>query len=184
MEATQGERAQVAREVKDEAINQAHDLKSATAEHAGAMTNEAKAKAVDVAHDVKHELVKHGDAQAERVAGALHATGRQLEVMADGGEPGTVADVTRQLGGAAQQLAGRLESGGVNGVADDLRGFARRQPGLFLAAAGLAGFVVVRALRAAPSGAMSGGSSSGSPAQPAALTPMTPEAAISPVPAR
>jgi hypothetical protein len=46
----------------------------------------------------------------------------------------------------------------VQGVAEDLRRFARRQPGLFLAGAGIAGFVVARLLR---SGAMSGSSGDG-----------------------
>jgi hypothetical protein len=35
----------------------------------------------------------------------------------------------------------------VQGVGGDLRRFARRQPGLFLAAAGVAGFVMTRMLR-------------------------------------
>ena len=67
--------------------------------------------------------------------------------MASAGQPGPVPDMTRQLAGKSRQVASRLEEGGVQGVGDDLRQFARRQPGLFLAAAGLAGFVVTRTLR-------------------------------------
>ena len=138
------EQAQAA---KDEAINRAGDLKDTALEHVGAMTDDAKEQATNVAHDVRRELESQGDAQAKRAASALHGVGAQLADMAKAGQPGAVSDVTRQLADKSRQIAGRLEEGGVQGVSDDLRRFARRQPGLFLAAAGVAGFVVTRLLR-------------------------------------
>jgi hypothetical protein len=132
---------------KDEALNQASDLKDTALEHVGALTDDAKDKATNVAHDVRRELETQGDAQAKRAASALHSVGSQLHDMADSGQPGAVTDVTRQLADKSRQAASRLEEGGVQGVGDDLRRFARRQPGLFLAAAGVAGFVVTRLLR-------------------------------------
>jgi len=132
---------------KEEAVDRAHDLSSSTAEHAAAVKNDAKDKAVSVAKDVRKELATQGDVQAKRVASALHDMGGQLQSMAESGEPGTVTDVTRQVADKSRQLASRLEDGGVEGVSDDLRRFARRQPGVFLAVAGVAGFVVTRLLR-------------------------------------
>jgi hypothetical protein len=79
--------------------------------------------------------------------------------MANSGQPGAVTDVTRQLADKSRQVASRLEECGVQGVGDDLRRFARRQPGLFLAAAGVAGFVVTRLLRNAQGNALSGAQS-------------------------
>ena len=99
------------------------------------------------AHDVRRELESQGDVQAKRVASTLHDVGSQLDDMAASGQSGPVTDVTRQLADKTRQVASRLEEGGVQGVGDDLRRFARRQPGLFLAAAGVAGFVVTRVLR-------------------------------------
>jgi plasmid stabilization system protein ParE len=139
---------------KDEALNQASDLKDTALGHMGALTDDAKDKATDVAHDVRRELETQGDAQAKRAASALHNVGSQLHDMADSGQPGTVTDVTRQLADKSRQVASRLEEGGVQGVGDDLRRLARRQPGLFLAAAGVAGFVVTRALRNAQGSAV------------------------------
>jgi hypothetical protein len=136
-----------AQAAKDEAINQAGDLKDTALEHVGAVTADAKEKATNVAHDVRRELETQGNTQAKRAASALHDVGAQLSDMANAGQPGPVSDVTRQLADKSRQVASRLEEGGVQGVGDDLRRFARRQPGLFLAAAGVAGFVVTRVLR-------------------------------------
>jgi hypothetical protein len=132
---------------KEEAVDRAHDLSSSTAKHAAAVKNEAKDKAVTVARDVRQELETQGDVQAKRVASALHDVGGQLQSMAESGQPGAVTDLTRQVADKSRQFASRLEDGGVEGVSDDLRHFARRQPGVFLAAAGVAGFVVTRLLR-------------------------------------
>ena len=129
---------------KDEAINQAGVLKETAVEHVGTLTSDAKDRASDVARDVRRELESQGDSQAKRAASMLHDVGTQLTDMASGAEPGPVQQVTRQLADKSRQVATRLDEDGVQGVGDDLRRFARRQPGLFLAAAGLAGFVVTR----------------------------------------
>jgi hypothetical protein len=68
--------------------------------------------------------------------------------MAGAAEPGLLTDVTRQLADAADRTGGRMEQGGLQSVADELRSFARRQPGVFLLGAGLAGFLAARLLRA------------------------------------
>jgi hypothetical protein len=154
--------------VKDEAVEHAHDLKEAAVEHAGAVTEEAKGKVIDVAHDVRRELESQGDAQTRRLGGAVHDASRQLHDMADRAEPGQVGRMTRQLAGGAERLAGRLEAGGLQGVGDDLRGFARRRPGMFLCAAGVAGFVATRVLR---SGGSSSDSSGPSPSSTAMSRP-------------
>jgi len=158
------EQAQAA---KDEAVNQASDLKDTALEHVGAVTADAKERAINVAHDVRRELETQGDAQAKRAASALHNVGSQLSDMANAGQPGPVSDVTRQLADKSRHVAGRLEEGGVQAVGDDLRQFARRQPGLFLAVAGVAGFVVTRILR----NAQSNGNPAGQAASPFATTP-------------
>ena len=136
-----------AADVKEQAVEQAHELKDTSVEHVSAVAQEAKAKAVNVGHDVRRELESQGDTQARRLATTLRDTGRQLNDMADGAEPGPLGQATRQLAGSSDRLAGRLEEGGIHGVADDVRAFAQRQPIMFLLAAGAAGFVVTRMLR-------------------------------------
>jgi hypothetical protein len=147
-----------------DAKEQAAELKDTSVEHVGAVAQEAKEKAINVGHDVRRELESQGNTQARRLATTLRDTGRQLNDMADGAEPGPVGQVTRQLAGGADRLAGRLQEGGIHGVGEDLRGFAQRQPVVFLLAAGAAGFVVTRMLRSA--GASSGANSTSAPAGP------------------
>jgi len=165
--------------VKDQALEKAHDLKDTAVEHAGAVTQEAKGKALDVAHDVTRELQSQGDQQARRVGVALRDASRQLRDMADGAEPGQVGQMTRQLADGADRLAGRIEDGGVQGIGEDLRQFARRNPGTFLFAAGVAGFLTMRVLRNA-SGEQSsnGGSSNGSSSAPATPSESLPTATV------
>ena len=151
-------------EVKEQAVEQAHELKDTSVEHVSAVAQEAKEKALNVGHDVRRELENQGDTQARRLATTLRDTGRQLHDMADGAEPGPLGQATRQLAGGTDRLAGRLEEDGIHGVADDLRAFAQRQPVVFLLAAGAAGFVVTRMLRS--TGASSGASSTSAPARP------------------
>ena len=117
-----------------------------------AVTQEAKEKATNVAHDIRRELESQGDSQAKRLATTLHDAGRQLHDMANGAEPGPLTQVTRQLAEGTERLAGRVDDGGLHGIGDELRGFARRQPVLFLVAAGTAGFLVTRMLRHAGGG--------------------------------
>jgi len=148
-----------AQAAKEEAMNQASDLKDTAREHVGAMTDDAKEKATNVAHDVRRELETQGDTQAKRAASALHNVGSQLSDMANAGQPGPVVDVTRQLADKSRQIASRLEERGVQGVGGDLRRFARRQPGLFLAAAGVTGFLVTRMLRNVQGNGSGGGQS-------------------------
>jgi len=144
-------------DVREQAVEQAHELKDTSVEHVSAVAQDAKEKAINVGHDVRRELENQGNEQARRLATTLRDTGRQLNDMADGADPGPLGQATRQLAVGTDRLAGRLEEDGIHGVAEDLRAFAQRQPIVFLFAAGAAGFVVTRMLRSA--GASSSASS-------------------------
>jgi hypothetical protein len=157
--------------VKDQAVDQAASLKDTAVEHAGALTSEAKDKASNVLHDVRRDLETQGESQTQRLATSLHDTGRQLRDMADGADPGNVTTMTRQLADGVERAASRLEQGGLQGFGDDLRQFARRQPGLFLAGAALAGFMVTRMLRSSGMASSSGPSMGSSPQPSTAALP-------------
>jgi hypothetical protein len=132
--------------VREEAAREAATVKDRALEETGAVVGEAKRQAGHVADEARQELRRQGDEQAHRLAGGLHDTGRQLHAMADAGD-GLVADLARQASDRVEHLATTLDQRGLDGVAQDVRGFARRRPGLFLAAAGAAGFAVARAIR-------------------------------------
>jgi hypothetical protein len=88
--------------------------------------------------------------QTERLSGSLRQASDQLRAMGQGrGAPsGVVSDLTNQLADVTGGMAGRLESGGLDGAIADVKRFARNRPAVFLAAAAGAGFVVGRLLKA------------------------------------
>ena len=150
--------------VKDEVATQGGELKNVAAEHVGALAGQAKEQARNVVSDARSELERQADEQARRLGGALHEAEGQLHSMAEVGDPGVVTDLTRQLADSVGRVSDTIDRGGVQAVAEDLRAFARRQPGLFLVGAGVAGFVAVRLLRAGATS--SNGSSSGATPAP------------------
>jgi len=148
--------------------SQASELKDAAKDHAGAVVTEAREQARNVMNDARDQLQQQADQQARRAGDGLHAASDQLRSMADAGQPGVVTDLTRQLAGGLERVSDRIGEGGLKAVGDDLRSFARRQPGLFLLGAGVAGFLAARAIRA--SGTPSSGAEPEAPsARPAAI---------------
>jgi chaperonin GroEL (HSP60 family) len=144
--------------VTNEATERASELKDTAAEHVGAVASEAKEQARNVMDQTRSEVTRQLDEQGRRMGQSVRQASDQLRSMAGNAEPGVVSDITRQLGDGLANVANTVEEGGVQGVAEQLRDLARRQPGLFLAGAGIAGFVVARLLR---SGAMSGAGTNG-----------------------
>jgi hypothetical protein len=167
-ETTGGTRArEAAGAVTTEVSDRASELKDSANEHVGAVASEAKEQARNVVDQTRSELGRQLDEQGRRMGKEMRRASDQLRSMAGSGEPGAVSDITRQLGDGLANVAQTVEQDGVQGIGDDLRKLARRQPGLFLAGAGIAGFLVARLLR---SGAMTGSSgSNGSGPSPTSL---------------
>jgi hypothetical protein len=140
---------EAANEIKDTAANEAAKLKGVAGQHAGELAHQAKTEVRNVMSDARDEMQRQIDTQAHRLGGALQDAGGQLRSMAEGAHPGFVTDLAAQLGQTLDRVAATIDRGGAEAVADDLRSLARRQPGLFLLGAGLAGFVAARLLRAA-----------------------------------
>ncbi len=95
---------------------------------------------------------------AERVSSVAHAfrkTGEQLREE----EQGDLAGYTDRVAEQVEKVSGYLEGKGLRDVMDDVSAFARRQPGLFVGGALVAGLVAARFLRS--SGHSGGGYSSG-----------------------
>lgn len=136
------------REVAEHAKAQAGAVAGTARQQAGAVAGEARARAMTVVSDATRQAQEQGDAQAQRLAGSFRDASRQLRSMADGDpQSGPVMDLTRHAGDWLEEWAGKLDDGGVRGVAGDLQRYARRRPGAFLLGAGVAGFFAGRLLR-------------------------------------
>ncbi len=131
-------------------VEKASDVRSAAAGEARGVAQDAKYHARQVAHESRESLRSEASNQAARVASTLRDIGGQLQSMAQSQTGGGVAvDMSRQLADTASRVADKLETGGVDATLADVKSFARRRPGMFLAGAIGAGFVVGRLLKAA-----------------------------------
>ena len=114
----------------------------------------------------RSELTDQAQVQQARVATGLHSIADQLRTMAtDSSEQGAVADLTHQAAEKTREVANFFENRDPGGVLDEVRAFARKRPGAFLALALGAGVVAGRLAR----GIAADPDEGASPAQQAAL---------------
>lgn len=160
---------QAAKDAQAQAGEAAEDVKAKVGEAA----QEARGRAEGVKDKVKEQASEaRGRVQAEaekgfeqgkgrvaeRVSSVAHAfrkTGEQLREE----DQGDLAGYTDRVAEQVERVSSYLEGKGLRDVLDDVSAFAKRQPGLFVGGALVAGLVAARFLRS--SGHSDGGSSSG-----------------------
>jgi hypothetical protein len=119
-----------------------------TADETKVVVAEAKENARDLVADARGQLRAQADEQASRLAGALHGLGAQLSSMSRADDAsGAAMEMARQAAQRSEQIASRIEQGGLDEVMDDAKRFARNRPVLFLLSAIGAGFVVGRIIK-------------------------------------
>jgi hypothetical protein len=170
--------------VKDEATSAAQDVAGTAKQGAGHVAHEARNQARELWGQSRDELVGQAGNQQAKVAQGLRSLGSELQSMAEGSQAGGPAtDLVREAASRVDSVAGWLENREPGDVVEQLRSFARRRPGTFLAAAAVAGLVGGRLTRAAVDehrDSSSGGASSGV-ASPGAVNPGA-SAATAPAP--
>jgi hypothetical protein len=143
--------------VKEDAADVAGTAKqgvSEVAQEAGAQAREVAGKAKDQARDLvdqaTSEVRSRASEQAERAAAGLEQLTSRVQALVAGRpeDAGPLREYAVQLGERTQRAAEQLRARGVDGVLDDVRSFARRRPGAFLAGAAAAGFMVGRLVKA------------------------------------
>ncbi len=152
-------------------------------EHAGAVAQDAKestksvastaaSEAKDVAHEARTQLRQFFDqltgeatdqasGQTQRAVQGLRSLGSELSGMADSqqGESGMAADLARQGASRLDAAASWLEGREPGEILDEVRSFARRRPGTFIAGAAILGLVggrLTRGLTSDESGSSNG----------------------------
>jgi hypothetical protein len=119
-------------------------------EQAGQVTAEATRQVKHLVGQARTELSGQAQTQQERAATGLHSVGDQLKAMASGnGQPGVAADLAQQAADKVHEVAGWLENKEPADLLEDVRAYARRRPGMFLAIALGAGLVAGRLVRGA-----------------------------------
>ncbi len=94
-------------------------------------------------------MVKQVDAQHERLAGGLRTVSTQIR---EGDTSGVVGQILSEASQRLEAVAGHLERTGPQGVVQDLRGYAKRNPSSFLLGAALAGLVSGRLAKGVKAG--------------------------------
>lgn len=152
-------------------------------EHAGAVAQDAKestksvastaaSEAKDVAHEARTQLrqlfdqltgeaTDQASGQTQRAVQGLRSLGTELSGMAESqqGQSGMAADLARQGASRLDAAASWLDGREPGEILDEVRTFARRRPGTFIAGAAILGLVGGRLTRGLTSDAS--GSSNG-----------------------
>jgi hypothetical protein len=120
----------------------------AVKEQAAEVTAEAGKQVKQLLSQTQSELRDQAGATQQRVSEGLHALADELAGMAqNSNQDGPATDLARQAADKAQQAAGWLEGRDPGALLDEVRSFARRKPGAYLAIALGAGVLAGRLTR-------------------------------------
>jgi hypothetical protein len=109
-------------------------------------------------HQLRSEATGQASTQSDRAVQGLRDLGDELKQMASSsGQNGLATDLAAQAADRVHAVAGWLDQRQPGEVLDEVRSFARRRPGTFLAAAAVVGLIGGRLTRGLTAG--SGGSS-------------------------
>jgi hypothetical protein len=163
--------AEQGQQVKDEASQQARDVAGTARDQASQVADEARTQARSLAEDAKQQVQRQARQQTDQLGGVIGQFGERAEALASGRpeEAGPLGDYAGTIADQAQQIAGRVDELGFDGMVDEVQRFARRRPGAFLAAAAVAGFAVSRIGRGAKDA--SDGAANGAPSHGSLRTP-------------
>lgn len=116
---------------------------------ASEVTNVARSETASIARKTGDDLRRRADDQTGQMAGMLESLADELDEVASASdrEGGHLTGVARDGARASRRMAERLEREGLDGVVHDVNRFARRRPGMFLAAAFGTGLLLGRLTR-------------------------------------
>ncbi len=152
-------KTEVAKEAAQVAKGQAADVAGTAGEAASHVAGVVKEQVADVSAEagrqVKHlasqaqsELAGQASTQQQRAAAGLRSVGGQLKSLVDGSpQQGMVSDLAAQGADKVHEIAGWLENRDPAQLLAEVKTFARRRPGVFLAVALGAGVLAGRLAR-------------------------------------
>ena len=145
-EVARDEAADVARMAADKG----GEVAGTVGEQAGRVASEAAEQARNLLHEGRQQLTGQAQQGQQRAADGLHTLADQLRQMSEkADDQGVVTEAVRQVAERTHNVASWLEQREPGDLLDEVRQFARRKPGLFLAGAALAGVAVGRLTRGA-----------------------------------
>ncbi|MFI5844079.1 hypothetical protein ACIA8K_30725 [Catenuloplanes sp. NPDC051500] len=143
----------------EKAKEQARELGHTAAQAGGGVAETAKEEGRRVAgettrqartlyHATREELRSQAGDQQKRAVGGIRSVGSELRSMADqGGQEGPASGYARQAASKIDQVADWLESREPGALVTEVKEYARRNPGTFLAGAAILGVIAGRVTR-------------------------------------
>lgn len=161
------------RQLAGSAADEARSVGQTVQQQVSRVGGEAMDQARGLVSSASSTLQDQAETQTHRLADVLRSAGEQARALADGkpDEAGDFDSYIRNIGGTLGEIAERIDRLGARGSMQELQDFARRRPGVFLAGAAAAGFMVSRFVRNAADTGSTGGFSS---AQDQSLTTPSP----------
>lgn len=133
--------------VKDTAVDEAKNVAATAKTEAANVAGETKAQFKDLYRQSAKQLSAQAAEQQERAATGLQALSGEFRDMADNASGGVAADLVRQVADRAGAVGDWLGARGPGEVVSDVKSFARRKPGTFIAIAAITGLVAGRLTR-------------------------------------
>ncbi|MBT1546292.1 hypothetical protein [Curtobacterium aurantiacum] len=138
-----------AQDVAGDAKAKASDVAGTAKEQASKVASEATDHAKQLYGQASENLKQQAGEQQQRAAGGLRTLGEQLGRMAENDEEqGVASKVVRDLSGRATSVAGFLENRDPGSLLDEVKTFAAKRPGTFIAIAAGAGLLAGRLTKA------------------------------------
>ncbi len=140
------ETAQAGKQVAGTAVDQGKQVAGTAKVQARRVTSEAATQVRGLVGQAGDELRQQASAQQDRVAQGIRTLGEQLNNMAAGNMPeeGPALNIVRSVADRADAAASWLESRDPGSMLGEVKSFAARKPGTFIAIAALAGIVAGR----------------------------------------
>ena len=137
-----------ARGVAHEAAASASAVGGVAKQEASTVAHEAAYQAKDLLAQSRRELMDQAAQQQSRAAEGLRSIHRELSSMASNSEqPGVGTDLVRQAADRTASLADWLDQRDPGSLLNEVKSYARRRPGMFLAIAAGAGLLAGRLSR-------------------------------------
>jgi len=136
------------RQVAGTAAQEARQVAGTAAGEAQRVASEASAQVRGLVGEATAQVEEQSRTQLGRLTEALRALGEDLERMASQGE-GPATGLAREAADRTRGVVAHLEGREPRDLLEDVRGFARRRPGVFLAGSLVAGVVAGRLTRGA-----------------------------------
>jgi hypothetical protein len=138
-----------ANQLKHEAAGSGQRVKETAKEQAGAVKQEATAQAQNLLGQLRSDLRDQVAPQQERIASSVRSVSDEINALSRGEKPETdfVTGLLGSVSGRVDSVAASLENKDAQDLLQDVRRFAARRPGTFLALAAGIGLLAGRATR-------------------------------------